>query len=255
MITYVRSVGQEKKERELRHQFFFSDPPMLRPCKAIILFSYFPLGASFHNIYISRLPFLHKYSMAKREANNDSTSENPQKKQAPISSWFQPPTKPSIARSLTSVAKDSPSSVTPGGNYRVYCDLDGVLVDFEAGVRKLLQGRGPDDVKSSSMWAAISRADRFYYNLPWTKDGKDLWNAIRHLRPHILTGVPMLKQSREDKAQWCKRELGAITNHVDMAGPKSTHTAVTGRKSHSLQVVNVITCWSRNKHMESGTNS
>ena len=130
-----------------------------------------------------------------------------------------------------------------------------MLVDFDAGVRKLFQGKGPDDVKSSAMWSAISKKDGFYSTLPWTKDGKDLWNAIRHLSPDILTGVPMSKKAREEKARWCQRELGVRTNHVDMAGSKQSHLVVAGRKSQSLEVVNVITCWSRNKHYESGVNS
>ena len=41
-------------------------------------------------------------------------------------------------------------------------------------------------------------------------------------------------------------------NHVDMAGKKSTHETVSGRKRKG--VVNVITCWSRNKHCESKKN-
>ena len=137
--------------------------------------------------------------------------------------------------------------------YKVFCDLDGVLCDFDAGVRKLFNGKGPDDIFMGHMWARISKAELFYENLEWTSDGRELWDAIKHLNPDILTGVPNNQKFRAQKANWCQRELGTKTSHVDMAGKKSTHQRVSGSKKKN--VVNVITCWSKNKHMESGKNA
>jgi len=139
--------------------------------------------------------------------------------------------------------------------FKIYCDLDGVLCDFEAGVKNIFNGQGPDDVGKSAMWRGIGRCDAFYENLAWTRDGKELWNAIKDLDPDILTGVPMSKCSRIEKARWCSRELFGVTgtNHVDMAGPSRTHDLVSGARQEN--VVNVITCWSNNKHFESGVNA
>jgi hypothetical protein len=176
--------------------------------------------------------------MPNLETNDSSSNAGKRRRQTSLSSWL-PPSK---------TQRDS--------SYVIYCDLDGVLVDFDAGVRKLCRGKGPKEIeKSSTMWKAIATAKRFYYHLPWTSDGKMLWNSIRHMSPNILTGVPMFKESRLDKAEWCKRELGLKTNHVDMAGPKGSHEAVLGEKVNAPHTVNVITCWSRNKHLESGVKS
>ena len=131
--------------------------------------------------------------------------------------------------------------------YKLFCDLDGVLVDFDAGVLKAL-GRKPKDMPQNALWAGVARTPSFYENLPWTKDGKRLWDAIKHLDPDILTGVPMAKNARDEKAAWCRRELGVKTNHVDMAGKKKAHEVISGRRIEGA--VNVITCWSRNKHCE-----
>ena len=58
-------------------------------------------------------------------------------------------------------------------------------------------------------------------------------------------------------------------NHVDMAGKKYTHTTVSGQKKRHINnkkdqnndnnnstttVINIITCWSKNKHYESKKN-
>lgn len=143
------------------------------------------------------------------------------------------------------------------GSHKIFCDLDGVLADFDTGVKRLFNGRSPDELPNSGiMWGAISKADRFYARLPWTPDGKALWEELKYLpnTPCILTGVPRHNKSRADKFAWCQKELGMSVNHVDMAGKKSAHELVGGRRKHKSGVVNVITCWSKNKHCESKKN-
>jgi len=157
--------------------------------------------------------------------------------------------------------------------YHIYCDLDGVLVDFEAGVRSVCEGQGTDSLDKKKMWSAIARNDTFFEHLPWTCDGKELWEAIHTLSPDILTGIPMIYPSRFHKFHWCIRELFHVDTiqHVDMAGQDMTHTNPDGiyiprkrqrnKESHNNEdnhhdhycsiAVDVITCWSRNKHMES----
>jgi len=154
------------------------------------------------------------------------------------------------ARSDNDTRSTSRSSST--AQYKIFCDLDGVLVDFDAGVLKAL-GRKPEDMPQNALWAGIARTPSFYENLPWMKDGRQLWDAIMHLDPDILTGVPMARKAREQKAAWCRRELGMATNrvnHVDMAGKKKAHEVVSGRRKDGA--INVITCWSSNKHFEGG---
>jgi hypothetical protein len=171
--------------------------------------------------------------------------------------------------------------------YQIYCDLDGVLVDFDAGVRQVL-GNGSDgptvtadSVHPGVLWGAIARTPHFYRTLPWTADGPTLWGAIRPLRPHILTGCPQPSSNTNyalDKFEWCKRELCVEVRWVhkqgqqrnggraEFAKPKaqqSSSTASAAKKSvldHSVGsgigggaggICQVITCWSSNKHRES----
>jgi hypothetical protein len=187
-------------------------------------------------------------SKMKRD-NKSQPNNNKKKKQKQLDGFFRSSTSALTAPSTTTSDFDE----TPASKYKVFCDLDGVLVDFDSGVRRLLDGRGPDDVNPSLMWGRIAQTD-FYTNLPWMPDAKILWEQLKTLPvlPDILTGVPRHKRSKEEKVAWCKRELGVEVNHCDMAGAKASHEIVSGTRRRG--VVNVITCWSKNKHFESREN-
>jgi hypothetical protein len=69
-----------------------------------------------------------------------------------------------------------------------------------------------------------------------------------------LTGVPVYQDSRTEKFKWCQRELGLDQQnmrHVDMAGWWYSHLCINGAR-RSERAAHIITCWSHNKHHESG---
>jgi len=94
-----------------------------------------------------------------------------------------------------------------GDFFQLFVDLDGVLADFEKGVR-LITGKEPSELHPRSMWPAIARSRDFYNHLEWMPDGKNLWQAVKSFHPVILTGLPMGKWAEPQKRSWCERELG-----------------------------------------------
>ncbi|KAG7359736.1 hypothetical protein IV203_034834 [Nitzschia inconspicua] len=148
--------------------------------------------------------------------------------------------------------KENLSAVTTDHkSFKVYCDMDGVLVDFEKGVYNLLQ-TGTSNIDKPTMWKNIARIPHWFEKLEWKKDGRRLWQAIKHLQPDILTGVPNIQTSCVDKYNWCKRELQLQdAHHVDMAadGRICAHESINGNKPRD-DTTNVITCWSTNKYRE-----
>jgi hypothetical protein len=91
--------------------------------------------------------------------------------------------------------------------YTLFVDLDGVLVDFESGVAAAT-GSLPHDQSVRTMWSKLARTPGFYEHLEWTEDGHELWDAVKHLEPTILTGLPLGKWAEPQKRAWVARELG-----------------------------------------------
>jgi len=100
-------------------------------------------------------------------------------------------------------------------NIKIFCDLDGVLVDFDYGVKKILK-KSPDQLPECLMWAVIKKTPNFYTNLYWTHDGKQLWNFIKDFQGvQLLTGIPRgFKDAITQKKSWCNSELGNQYNVI-----------------------------------------
>ncbi|OJW26400.1 MAG: hypothetical protein BGO51_13810 [Rhodospirillales bacterium 69-11] len=90
---------------------------------------------------------------------------------------------------------------------KLFLDLDGVLADFDRGVRETT-GRPPEDQGIRGMWRALSRHQDFFGTLEFMADARELWAFCRPHTPTILTGLPLGSWAPTQKARWVSRMLG-----------------------------------------------
>ena len=82
---------------------------------------------------------------------------------------------------------------TPPASPRLFLDADGVLADFDLSARRLLGMRSKEYIDKHGrgmFWKRLASAPNFYGDLPEMPDARVLFDAVKHLKPTILTGLP-----------------------------------------------------------------
>lgn len=134
-------------------------------------------------------------------------------------------------------------------NPQIYCDMDGVLVDLIDGIRqrygfKDLSNRNFDSYVDPIKPQIDKEHPNLFAELPWTKDGKQLWKYISRYEPNILSAHTTTWQlnSRKDKLHWIEKNLRPLPklSHILMRRDKAKYAKTNG-------VANIlIDDWSKN---------
>jgi hypothetical protein len=101
--------------------------------------------------------------------------------------------------------------------YEIYCDMDGVLVDFDKGYKNLTgqETHHVDLQGKDEFWGTFRQSleDKkmqekdYWANLEWMPDGKELWDHIQSMKPTLLSAPSRDPQSRWGKRIWVKKNI------------------------------------------------
>jgi hypothetical protein len=133
--------------------------------------------------------------------------------------------------------------------YVIFCDMDGVLVDFDEGYKELtgVTTQHADSQGKNEFWGLFRDSlknkdisERSYWaNLDWMSDGKQLWDYISPYNPYVLTApsvnfdIPFEErykvennESMQGKTEWVQRlpnmrkiYFRSAARKADFAGP------------------------------------
>lgn len=98
-------------------------------------------------------------------------------------------------------------------NYTIFCDLDGVLVNFAKGFsdsneEKLTPKKYEEKYGKHSISRHLQQfGTKFWEDLEWMPDGKQLWNYIQPLNPTILSAPSPFEESKMGKVMWLKKHI------------------------------------------------
>lgn len=109
---------------------------------------------------------------------------------------------------------------------QLYLDCDGVLADFDKGATAIL-GLHPRAFEKrhgiGRFWARLASAPDFYFGLPLMDDAMELFEAVRHLKPIILTGLPRGGWAADQKVRWAAQYFPGTRIITTMARDKRDH--------------------------------
>lgn len=106
--------------------------------------------------------------------------------------------------------------LTEGKEAHVFCDMDGVLVDWEKAFKEYV-GKDIDDIpKKESHDICRDLPVEWWINLQWLPDGKELWNYINKnfQNVYILSSPTKDKESKSVKGKWKWLENNNIVNEI-----------------------------------------
>jgi hypothetical protein len=98
--------------------------------------------------------------------------------------------------------------------YTIYCDMDGVIADFD----KRFKDLNPEHLNAAEyqskygiekFWDFIDEENKvkFWVGIPWMPDGKQLWDYIKDKQPTLLSAPSKKPASRLGKRLWVKNNI------------------------------------------------
>ena len=109
---------------------------------------------------------------------------------------------------------------------QLYLDCDGVLADFDRAATAIL-GAPPRVFQKrhghAEFWKRLQRHPSFYGSLPVMPDAQELFEAVRHLDPIILTGLPRGNWAAPQKVRWAAEHFPGTRIITCLAADKRRH--------------------------------
>lgn len=96
---------------------------------------------------------------------------------------------------------------------QLYLDSDGVLADFDKTANAYLGMPTREYEKlfgADAFWAKLAEIEDFFFSLDLMPDAQELYDAVKHLDPIILTGAPsqLGERAHLEKIRWAEKKFG-----------------------------------------------
>ena len=117
---------------------------------------------------------------------------------------------------------------------QIYLDCDGVLADFNKKFREVT-GHNPADYDKlygiKAFWKIVQLNNGFFEDLDLMPDAMELYDAVKHLNPIIITGLPMGafgKRCSDEKLSWRDKHFPGVEMITCLSVDKKNHMKAHG---------------------------
>ena len=119
----------------------------------------------------------------------------------------------------STISEKVTSTKSNESNFKIYCDMDGVLTDFDKQFTDSVSSWEPKQFISKNglneFWEEIDgRGVGFWVGMKWMEDGKQLWNLLKeNFEVELLSSPSRAENSRLGKRLWVRNhKLGVKLN-------------------------------------------
>lgn len=119
----------------------------------------------------------------------------------------------------------------PEQKYRIFCDMDGVICNFEKRFKelnseKLSASQYQTKYGKEKFWDLIDVENKvkFWVGMEWMPDGKQLWEYISKYNPKLLSAPSRNPASRLGKRLWVKNNLPGVELILASADKKQNYS-------------------------------
>ncbi len=124
-------------------------------------------------------------------------------------------------------------------NIQIYCDMDGVLCDFEKRFEYYYDLPAQQYYKEKGKTAFNDAVDKagvqFWSNMDWMPGGRELWSIIGKFNPIILTSPSSFKYAKEGKIAWIKSNLNPQPKDIMFAQTGDKYNAIKGKTPQEIK--------------------
>jgi hypothetical protein len=134
--------------------------------------------------------------------------------------------------------------------YEIYCDMDGVLCDFDAqfdhyfgeSVKEYIADKGIKPFEN-----AVNKAgEEFWITMPMLAGAKELWQRIGKYGVTILTSPGEFKGAKEGKIKWIKENLRPSPKKIIFKQTGQKHTEIQGKGEEQINKSILIDDYGKN---------
>jgi hypothetical protein len=135
-------------------------------------------------------------------------------------------------------------------DYDIYCDMDGVLCDFDAQCDHYF-GMKIDEYIAEKGEKAFNNAmdeagEEFWATMPWMPGGQELWNKIGKFGVTILSSPGNYSGAKEGKRQWIKDNLNPQPKDIVFRPTGMKHKQLMGKTNKEIERSVLIDDYSKN---------